>query len=125
MRITWIGHATVLLELDGVRLVTDPVLRPRVTHLRRTGIADTTKLGGVDAALISHVHYDHLDVASLRSLGPTRTIVPAGAGKALRRRGFDDVVELAEDEELQLGGVTVSLTVDLVAANAAVLSTLS
>jgi L-ascorbate metabolism protein UlaG (beta-lactamase superfamily) len=110
MQITWIGHSTVLLELDGVRLLTDPVLRPRVTHLRRTGIADTTKLGGLDAALISHVHYDHLDVASLRSLGPTRTIVPAGAGKALRRRGFDDVFEVAEDEELQLGSVTVRAT---------------
>jgi Predicted Zn-dependent hydrolases of the beta-lactamase fold len=81
MRITWIGHSTVLLELDGVRLVTDPVLRPRVTHLRRTGIADTTKLGGVDAVLISHVHYDHLDLASLRSLGPVRIIVPSGAAR--------------------------------------------
>ena len=110
MRITWVGHSTVLLELDGVRLVTDPVLRSRVTHLRRTGTADTTQLNGVDAALISHVHYDHLDLDSLRSLGPPRTIVPTGAGDALRRRGFTDVVEVAEDEELQLGGVTVRAT---------------
>ena len=110
MQITWTGHSTVLLELDGVRLVTDPVLRSRVTHLKRTQKADVAQLRGVDAVLISHVHYDHLDLPSLRQLGRPLTVVPRGAGKLLRRKGFKEVVELAEDEELQLDGVTVRAT---------------
>jgi L-ascorbate metabolism protein UlaG (beta-lactamase superfamily) len=110
MRITWIGHSSVLLELDGVRLLTDPVLRSRVAHLKRTRSADLDALGDVDAALVSHVHYDHLDVPSLRSLGPPLTVVPRGAARMLRRRGLNDVVELAEDEEMRVDGVTVRAT---------------
>ena len=71
LRITWVGHSTVLIELDGVRLLTDPVLRNRLAHLRRVGArADAGALRGVDAVLISHLHYDHLDVPSLQRLGP-------------------------------------------------------
>jgi L-ascorbate metabolism protein UlaG (beta-lactamase superfamily) len=64
--IGYVGHSTVEIELDGVRLLTDPLLRKRVAHLRRA-----VPLGAVphpDAVLISHGHYDHLDPASLRLL---------------------------------------------------------
>ena len=61
----------MLIELDGVRLLTDPVLRPRVWHLRRRVPLDTAELGGIDAALVSHLHFDHLDLPSLRLLEPT------------------------------------------------------
>src|SRR2546421_695172 len=93
--LTWIGHSTVLLELDGARLITDPVLRRRVAHLRRTARQPyEPEAGTLDAVLVSHLHYDHLDVASLRRLGrATRVVVPAGGAKLLRKRGFRSVTE--------------------------------
>ena len=69
LRIAWVGHSTVLLELDGVRLLTDPLVRGRIAHVRRVaGPADPEALRDIDAVLISHLHYDHLDVSSLRRL---------------------------------------------------------
>jgi L-ascorbate metabolism protein UlaG (beta-lactamase superfamily) len=112
LRITWIGHSTVLLELDGVRLVTDPVLRARLVHLRRVAApADASALAGVDAVLVSHLHYDHLDVPSLLRLGRSvRLVAPAGSRGFLRRRGFREVSELDVGDELTLGGLTVRAT---------------
>jgi L-ascorbate metabolism protein UlaG (beta-lactamase superfamily) len=107
-RITWIGHSTVLIELDGVRLLTDPVFRPRVLHLRRVG-ASPPAVDRVDAVLISHGHYDHLDVKSLARLDrATRVIAPARA--ASRVRGFEDVVEVEVGDEVPVGAVTVTAT---------------
>ncbi|HSC74259.1 MAG TPA: MBL fold metallo-hydrolase [Gaiellaceae bacterium] len=103
-RVTWIGHSTVLLELDGVRLLTDPVLRPRVLHLRRVA-AQAAEVGAVDAILISHGHYDHLDSKSLARFDrATRVIAPK------RVRGFANVVEVAAGDEVQVGAVTVTAT---------------
>ncbi len=112
LRITWIGHSTVLLELDGVRLVTDPVLRARLAHLRRVGArVDTRSLVGVDAVLVSHLHYDHLDVPSLLRLGRSvQVVLPAGSTRLLRRRGFTRITQLGVGEELDIGAVTVAAT---------------
>ena len=60
--VRWIGHSTVLISLDGVRLLTDPLLRVLVAHLRRRVPIDREALRGVDAVLISHAHHDHLDI---------------------------------------------------------------
>ena len=72
-RIVFLGHATVLIELDGVRLLTDPLLRSGVAHLRRQvpPVDPSVFAGwaGPHAVLISHLHRDHLDIASLRLLG--------------------------------------------------------
>jgi len=107
-RITWIGHSTVLLELDGVRLLTDPVLRRRIMHLRRVGPAPPS-VGPVDAVLISHGHYDHLDAASLERLDVARVIAAPGIAK--RVRGWVDTVgEVAPGEEVRVGAVTVAAT---------------
>lgn len=107
-RITWLGHSTVVLELDGMRIVTDPLLRRRVLHLRRRDPVDAARIDGLDAILISHLHYDHLDAASLRRLDPrTTVVVPRGAGRLLARLGFETVVEMAADEELELGALAV------------------
>jgi L-ascorbate metabolism protein UlaG (beta-lactamase superfamily) len=109
VRITWIGHSTVLIELDGVRLLTDPVLRPRVTHLRRIGPVDWDALRDIDAIAVSHAHYDHLDPASLRRLGrSTPLIVPRGAGRMVR--GFEQVTELEDGEETQVGALSIRAT---------------
>jgi L-ascorbate metabolism protein UlaG (beta-lactamase superfamily) len=106
-RVTYLGHATTLVELDGVRLLTDPVLRRRVLHLRRSG--PVPSLEAVDAILLSHGHQDHLDVPSLRRFEPdTPVVVPRGLGRALR--GFADVREVGEDDEIELGGVTIRAT---------------
>ncbi|HTZ64542.1 MAG TPA: MBL fold metallo-hydrolase [Solirubrobacteraceae bacterium] len=109
-RIVFLGHATFLLELGGVRLLTDPLLRARVAHLRRQvpPIAEQVT-GGVRAALVSHMHLDHLDLASLRLLGlDTPLIVPAGAEQWLRRRGFTDVRALGVGESGHVGAVGVT-----------------
>jgi L-ascorbate metabolism protein UlaG (beta-lactamase superfamily) len=108
-RLLYVGHATVLIELDGVRLLTDPVLRLRIGHLWRRVPLDLTELGDVDAVLISHVHYDHLDRPSLRQLGADITLIaPRGARRVLR--GFSDVREVDVGEEVRVGDVTVHAT---------------
>jgi L-ascorbate metabolism protein UlaG (beta-lactamase superfamily) len=105
----YVGHATVLIELDGVRLLTDPVLRSRVWHLRRRVPLDTAQLEGIDAVLLSHVHFDHLDRDSLRILGSDVTlIVPAGSRRLLR--GFSGVREMDVGDEVRIGKVTVRAT---------------
>ena len=110
-RLSWLGHSTVLFELDGVRLLTDPVIRPRVLHLRRVGAAPRLDSLSLDAVLISHVHYDHLDIPSLRRLaGTPMLVVPRGVGSLLRRHGFEHVIEVESGDETRIGGVTVRAT---------------
>ena len=110
--IQYVGHATVLVDLDGVRLLTDPLLRNRVAHLRRATKVDPGALRGVDAVLISHLHYDHLDLPSLEKLGREMPVVaPRGAGALIRRKaGIKNVVELRAGEEIAIGAVTVRAT---------------
>jgi L-ascorbate metabolism protein UlaG (beta-lactamase superfamily) len=105
-RLSWLGHATVLLELSGTRLLTDPVLGRRVAHLRRR-VAPQAPPDRVDAVLISHVHRDHLDIPSLRRLDERALlVVPPGARRSLRRLGRE-ATELAPGEQLRVGGVRV------------------
>jgi L-ascorbate metabolism protein UlaG (beta-lactamase superfamily) len=108
VKITWLGHATVLLELNGVRLLTDPVLRSRVMHLQRHGPAPAAP-GPLDGVLVSHTHYDHLDRPSLRTLaGPaTAAVVPAGAAHFLDGMPFAPVHELHIGDRVTLAGVEV------------------
>lgn len=110
LHVTWGGHATVLIEMDGVRLVTDPVLRSRVIHLRRHAPDPGVDfVSNVDAILISHLHFDHLDLPTLKRYGRgTRVIVPAGAGPMIRRAGFSDVVEMLAGEVAEVKGVRIS-----------------
>jgi L-ascorbate metabolism protein UlaG (beta-lactamase superfamily) len=106
--ITWMGHATVLVELGGVRLLTDPVLRGRVAHLRRHGPSPGVP-GSLDAVLLSHLHHDHADRASLRLLDSgVRVLAPRGARAWLRRAGFRRVEELAPGEEAEVGSASVA-----------------
>jgi L-ascorbate metabolism protein UlaG (beta-lactamase superfamily) len=109
--LTWLGHSTVVIDVDGTRLITDPVLRRRVWHLRREAAVDASSFGELDVILVSHTHFDHLDLASLDRLERSVPIVvPRGAGKLLRRRGFARVVETQAGEVLELGGLAVRVT---------------
>jgi L-ascorbate metabolism protein UlaG (beta-lactamase superfamily) len=109
-RLTWVGHATVLLELGGMRLLTDPLLRTRLGHLRRHGARpDPAVTEGIDAVLISHVHFDHLDMRSLRSVARgARVVAPQGAGRLLRRIGFTRVDEVLPGDRITVGDATVT-----------------
>jgi L-ascorbate metabolism protein UlaG (beta-lactamase superfamily) len=96
----------VLVELGGVRLLTDPVLRSRMAHLRRHGPTPAPP-EPVDAVLISHLHGDHLDIPSLRMLGAgTRVLAPRGSGAFLKRTGVH-VDELVAGESDEVSGVAV------------------
>ncbi|HKP22108.1 MAG TPA: MBL fold metallo-hydrolase [Thermoleophilaceae bacterium] len=105
-RITYVGHATLLIEIGSARLLTDPVLRSRMAHLRRHARAPAP-LGDVDAVLVSHLHGDHLDLPSLRLLeGRPRVIAPRGAGPFLRRAGVE-VHELEAGESTDIAAVEI------------------
>jgi len=107
-RIEYVGHATVLIDLDGVRLLTDPLLRTRVAHLRRAAPVDAKALRGIDAVLISHAHYDHLDLPSLEKLGKKLpVVVPRGLGGLLRKRRFEAVVEIELGETIRIGALGI------------------
>ncbi len=110
--ITWVGHATALIELDGVRLITDPVVRDRVGPLVRIAPSvDVDGLRQVDCILLSHLHYDHTDLPSLRALGASVPILaPAGAASWLTRRGLRVAHELRAGERATIGALSVTAT---------------
>lgn len=90
LRTIWLGHASVLVEIDGYRILTDPVLSQRVSPFQFLGPKRThepplslDQLIGIDAVVISHNHYDHLDEATVRHLAAqgTKFFVPLGVGQ--------------------------------------------
>jgi L-ascorbate metabolism protein UlaG (beta-lactamase superfamily) len=105
--VLYVGHATTLIELDGVRLLTDPLLRRHVGHLQRL-VPLGEALPAPDAVLLSHQHADHLDLPSLRRLGQSvPLLVPRGAGWLLRRQGFRGIVELSVGDSTNVGGLAI------------------
>jgi L-ascorbate metabolism protein UlaG (beta-lactamase superfamily) len=110
-RITYVGHATVRIELAGTTLLTDPILRDRVFgFIRRSGPAPDPS-PPPDAVLLSHQHPDHLDPRSLRMLGTDVTVISArGSGRRLGRHGFADVREVDPGETVAIGEVDVRAT---------------
>ena len=97
--------------MGGTRVIVDPVLRPRILHLRRVHPVPRHAMRSLDAVLITHLHHDHLDLPSLERLGKDLpVIVPTGAAQMLRRRRFTRVVEISEGERLQIGALTAQAT---------------
>ncbi|MGA9859736.1 MAG: MBL fold metallo-hydrolase [Solirubrobacteraceae bacterium] len=107
--ITYVGHATVLIQVAATRLLTDPFLSEGVLHVRRRVPApDAGTLWPLDAVLISHAHHDHLDHRSLRRLpGRCPVVVPRGCASSIRRIGAGAVTELGEGDRIVIGGVAV------------------
>ena len=111
-QITFIGHATLLVEIDGVRLLTDPVLRDGVANLQRRSMPVRNSLyQDIDAVLISHLHRDHLDIPSLRMLGrETNLILPSGSTELLLNKGFSDIKEMSAGDTTKIGAVSIHAT---------------
>jgi L-ascorbate metabolism protein UlaG (beta-lactamase superfamily) len=119
---TWLGHATALLEVDGHRVLVDPVWGERVSPSPLLGPTrlhpvpmTVDALPPVDAVLISHDHYDHLDLPTVRALlrGSTAPfVVPLGIGAHLRGWGVPDerIVELDWNGSTSVGGLTLTCT---------------
>jgi L-ascorbate metabolism protein UlaG (beta-lactamase superfamily) len=122
LAVTWFGHSSALLEVDGRRVLVDPVwgervspsplLGPRRLHEPPVPIADLPPL---DAVLISHDHYDHLDLPTVRELVRISTapfVVPVGIGVHLRGWGVpeDRIVELGWDDATSVNGLTLTST---------------
>ena len=120
--ITWIGHATMLAQLGGLNLITDPVFSQRASPLsfigptrqQAPGLA-LGELPHIDVVLISHNHYDHLDDASVRALnaqpgGAPLFLVPLGIKPWLAERGITHVVELDWWQSHMMRGVELVLT---------------
>ncbi len=94
--LTWIGHATFLIQMDGLNILTDPVWAKRMgvqKRLTEPGLAQE-ELPEIDIVVISHGHYDHLDFRSIRKLkGEPTFYVPEGLKSAFTRRGYKKVTE--------------------------------
>lgn len=107
--VTWAGHASWIVRTGGLTVLTDPVWSRRIlgTPARITPVGvPWDELPPVDAVVISHNHYDHLDAPTLRRLPrDTPLFVPAGLGSWFRRRRFTRVTELDWWESARLNGV--------------------
>jgi len=117
LRATLVNHSTVLLQQNGSNILTDPIWSERASPLswagprrrRKPGVA-WDDLPPIDVVLISHNHYDHLDLPTLRRLaarGDSTFIVPAGVARLLRSRNIGPVHELDWGEELSHSGSTI------------------
>lgn len=112
LSMAYLGHSTVLIDIGGVRVLTDPILRRRVGPLVRAGApVDPASWSRVDTVLISHSHWDHLDYGSLRLLGhDVPIVVPRGMAARLRARGFREVVEVVPGDDIRIAGLTIEAT---------------
>ncbi len=110
--VTWLGHATALLSIDGVSLLTDPVLGSRIGPLVRIAPpVKTEMLGRLDCVLLSHLHADHTHLWSLREAAASVPILaPHGAADWLADRGIRAVTDLRPGEDVDVAGVRVSAT---------------
>jgi len=111
-RLTYVGHGTVLIEMDGLRLLVDPLLRRWIGPLvRRTPRPHPELLRNLDAVLITHLHIDHLDVPSLRLLdGDPVILIPDHGVDLLRRRGYRRTIGMVRGTETPIGPVSVTAT---------------
>jgi len=103
--VTWLGHSAVVLEMAGVRLMTDPLIRPHAGVLRRRGGPPASRhWREIDAVLLSHLHHDHADLRSLRMLDQVPILAAPRNATWLRRRGLRGV---PLEGWTDLGGVDV------------------
>ena len=119
--VTFIGHSSFLLQVHGRKLLVDPVFSKRLILLRRQrrpGVV-VEALPAIDVVLLTHAHMDHLDMASLRSViratrrltGKTpEVVVPRGVEDLVERLGFSRIHGLSWWEQIEVQGLTVTMT---------------
>jgi len=122
LAVTWLGHATALLEIDGYRLLTDPVWSQRCSPSRTVGPQrlhppplPLESLPALDAVVISHDHYDHLDMQTVRALARTQRapfVAPLGVGAHLREWGIPSarIIELDWNAGTSIGDLRLVCT---------------
>lgn len=118
LQLTWVGHATVLVQYGGLNILTDPVFSDRASPFKRIGPKRYSapgltidQLPKLDLVLLSHNHYDHFDLASLAVLGNTpRYVLPLKNGALLEKAGItsDRYDEMDWDQTLSHGDVTIT-----------------
>ncbi|KMK76800.1 MBL fold metallo-hydrolase [Alkalihalobacillus pseudalcaliphilus] len=109
--ITWIGHSTFLIQLNGLNLLTDPVWAHRMGFQKRLTEPGMplSDLPEIDIVLISHGHYDHLDFPTIKKLKGNPTFyVPIGLGRAFKKRGYQKVIEANWYDSLEQGNLKLS-----------------
>jgi len=108
--VTWIGHATFLIQVGGANILVDPnwaMWHSIVKRVRRPGLK-IEHLPQIDAVLVSHAHYDHLHIGSLREVANRQPIiVPEGVGKIVHKRGFGEVREMDYWDTFKLGDIEI------------------
>jgi L-ascorbate metabolism protein UlaG (beta-lactamase superfamily) len=116
LKITLINHATILIEMDGAVVLTDPIYSRTVAwtipRRKKPGMLFEI-LPPIDAILVSHSDYDHLNLKTLRMLrrkGSSLFVAPSGLGRYGRRAGFAEVAELAPWESIGKSGITITGT---------------
>jgi L-ascorbate metabolism protein UlaG (beta-lactamase superfamily) len=108
IRVDFLGHATVLIGVAGVLVLTDPLLRARIGPLQRHGPLPDPSALHADLVLISHGHRDHFDRTSIEALpGRPSIVVPRGLASRMGRQAAGRVIELAAGESLNLAGLRV------------------
>ncbi len=116
--VTWIGHSTLLIQNDGLNILTDPIWSQRASPLSFAGPKRMVPPGipldslpKIDVVLISHDHYDHLDKQTIRRLGNRPLyLVPLGVGALLKSWGIDHYVEMDWWDEFRFNGVLFACT---------------
>jgi L-ascorbate metabolism protein UlaG (beta-lactamase superfamily) len=109
--VRFLGHSTLLLDLDGTQVITDPILRSRIPGLiHRHPLRDHSILDTVQCVLISHPHHDHLDLRSLRRLPRDAQILGPLGSASLLRRNHGDVREMRPSDSCQVGSIRVVAT---------------
>lgn len=107
--VTWIGHSTFLIQMNGLNMLTDPVWASRMglgKRLTEPGIS-LNDLPEIDVVLLSHGHYDHLDFPTIKKLkGNPTYYVPIGLGSAFKKRGYQKVIESNWDDSFEQNGLT-------------------
>lgn len=113
LHLTFINHSTFLIQVDGLNILTDPVFSSRVSPFRRIGPKRVREPGlamkdlpKIDLLLVSHNHYDHMDIQSLRDIAQTdqpMVVTPLGNGPILKRQGLTRVTECDWWDQVEIG----------------------